>query len=579
MPLGSLFQSIYTKMVVTLLVAVLPFYLIVLQINRSDATGVRDGVAESVRSQAHYYLSSLETELSQVIKFQQQLSASPELDTLSNASEIMTNEEKRQAVLAIQRQLIQLQSMSQYIADTTAYLPDLGTMITANQTYRDISESERESLQRFVRPSAAALIEEKGRLYICYSNSYLFGVAIPSFVLTIELDRERLAAAMDRFKYNGVGIAALFGSEGGWRVASDGSGEERESLLRAADAAGGIGPTAVETLHTEQGDYLHYSERSAFLGATFAVFVPEKEVLGKLKANRDRIRYVSLVSLLIIAVVSYVVYRLVHHPLRKMIVAFRQVGNGNFDVSIERSSKDEFAYLYRHFNQTIRKLQELVYEVYEQKYRTQTAELKQLQSQINPHFLYNSFFTIYRMAKFGENDNVAQFSKYLGEYYRFITRDGAEEVTVQDEVVHARTYTDIQLFRFHDRIFVRFEDVPEALARMSVPRLTLQPVIENAFVHALEKRAEGGLLDVSFLLTEEEAVIAVEDNGTGLDDTVLEALRRKLQTAGQSGETTGLGNVHRRLRLRFGEKAGLRLSRGALGGLRVEVAFPSSSNR
>lgn len=76
MPLGSLFHSIYTKMVVTLLVAVLPFYLIVLQINRSDATGVRDGVAESVRSQAHYYLSSLETELSQVIKFQQQLSAS-----------------------------------------------------------------------------------------------------------------------------------------------------------------------------------------------------------------------------------------------------------------------------------------------------------------------------------------------------------------------------------------------------------------------------------------------------------------------------------------------------------------------
>ncbi|MCD9022500.1 sensor histidine kinase [Cohnella silvisoli] len=577
MQTGSLFQSTYTRMVVTLLVAVIPFYLIVLQINRSDAEGVRQGVSDSISSQAHYYLSSLEAELSQVIKFQQQLAANTDLDTLSNASEIMTNEDKRKAVLSIQQQLIQLKYMSQYIANTTAYLPDLGKMITANQTYQDISKAEYDALGHFIVPATAPLRALGDRLFICYSNPNLFGVTTPSFVLTIEIDRSRLSAALEQFKYNGAGITALLGSDNRWQVIASGSETPAAGLLLGAHEEGNE-TSGISTLRSESGDYLHYYEKSSFLGATFAVLVPEKEVFGKLKLNRDRIRYVSLFSLLIIAAVSYVIYRVIHHPLRKFIVAFRQVGNGNFNVSIERSSKDEFAYLYRHFNQTVRKLQELVYEVYEQKYRTQHAELKQLQSQINPHFLYNSFFTIYRMAKFGEVDNVAQFTKYLGEYYRFITRDGAEEVSVLDETVHARTYTEIQLFRFHDRISVRFGDIPEGLANLTIPRLTLQPVIENAFVHALEDRAEGGYLEVQYSLNENCAVVTVEDNGGRLDDSALEMLQRRLHASQQSGETTGMTNVHRRLQLRFGEEAGLKLSRSPFGGLKVEIVIPVAPN-
>ena len=242
----------------------------------------------------------------------------------------------------------------------------------------------------------------------------------------------------------------------------------------------------------------------------------------------------SLFSLLIIAIISYVVYRLIHSPLRMFIAAFRHVGNGHFNVSIERSSKDEFAYLYRHFNQTVRKLQELVYEVYEQKYRTQHAELKQLQSQINPHFLYNSFFTIYRMAKFGEVDNIERFTKYMGDYYRFITRDGVEEVSIREESAHARNYTEIQLFRFNDRLSVSFGDIPDELADVKVPRLTLKPIMENAFAHALEDKAEGGYMEVSYRLLEDRAIVTVEDNGGKLDEAMLQFLRRRLLKPGRT---------------------------------------------
>ena len=116
----------------------------------------------------------------------------------------------------------------------------------------------------------------------------------------------------------------------------------------------------------------------------------------------------------------------------------------------------------------------------------QNIELKQLQSQINPHFLYNSFFNIYRLAKDEDYENLTCFTQYLGSYYQYITRSASDEVSLLDEYNHAKTYCNIQQMRFHNRLELKMAPLPEAFAGYRVPRLIMQPIIENAFEHGLK---------------------------------------------------------------------------------------------
>ncbi|WP_309120943.1 histidine kinase [Paenibacillus sp.] len=570
MEAGSLLQSTYTKLLVTLLCVVMPLYIVSLQINHSDAESVREGISESIRSQAHFYLSSLEQEFDQTIRFQQELGMNKDLDTLSNASEILSNEGKRSAILSVQQQLIQLKFSNRFIENTKAYIPSLGSMIAANQPYFDMSEEEYAAMRAVSDSFVSPFIYWRGRLFISYMNPLLLEGTEPPFLLSVEINIGKIKETLNQFKYNGAGGAALASFKGEWAFANEADDPVMARLIELVQG-GAAEPSGMGTLVLDRSNYLYYYEPSDQIGANFVVYVPEDEVFGPLERNRRRIWYLSIFSLLLIAAISAVVYRLIHRPLRKLMVAFRDVGNGQFNTVIERTERDEFAYLYRHFNQTVRKLQELVYEVFEQKYRTQHAELKQLQSQINPHFLYNSFFTIFRMAKLGDTELIQRFTQYLAEYYKFITRDSRELIRLSEEAAHAKTYVDIQLVRFGDRIAVRFDAIPDSFAERLVPRLILQPIIENAFIHALENKAQDGLLLVEFLERGSGLVVVVEDNGAGLTEAALDELRAKLESGRAEGETTGLANVHRRLRARYGEGAGLAVDRGAGGGLRVEM--------
>lgn len=139
---------------------------------------------------------------------------------------------------------------------------------------------------------------------------------------------------------------------------------------------------------------------------------------------------------------------MIHQPLKNLIQNFRNIEKGNFDIALKYPLNDEFGYLYDQFNSTVHQLDILVHEVYEQQYRVSLSELRHLQSQINPHFLYNTYFILYRMAKLRDHENLILLANYLGEYFQFITRDGAAEIPFEKEAKHAKNYLDIQTMRF-----------------------------------------------------------------------------------------------------------------------------------
>jgi two-component system, sensor histidine kinase YesM len=219
----------------------------------------------------------------------------------------------------------------------------------------------------------------------------------------------------------------------------------------------------------------------------------------------------------------------------------------------------------------VERLKTLINQIYKQKILSQKAELKQLQSQINPHFLYNSFFILSRMIKLGQYENSSDFASQLGGYFKYITRSASDEIELQKEVEHARVYTNIQEIRFSRRIRVIFQDLPDCWNDIIVSRLIIQPVIENAFEHGLENKKKDGIIQVTFNSIDRGIQISVEDNGEELTGNELANLQQMIAELDDTTEYTGILNIHRRITLKFGEESGMVLSKSTLGGLRVDI--------
>lgn len=261
--------------------------------------------------------------------------------------------------------------------------------------------------------------------------------------------------------------------------------------------------------------------------------------------------------------------KLMYRPLMRLIHGFKRVQKLELvPVPIDRR-RDEFGYLYQAFNDTVHSLKTLIEQNYEQQIRNQRSELKRLQSQINPHFLYNCFFVLCRLIKSEHKEKAYQFCLYIGEYFQFITRDDEDVIPLEMEVKHSRTYVEMQTICYGDRIRVRFHvETPP----LQVPRLVLQPIIENAYKHGLGGMAGPGELWVHNEVRSDGITLCVEDNGNNLDDDRLEQLHARLtHSADRIEETTGLINVHRRIQLHYGAEYGLEVSRSALGGLKVLI--------
>lgn len=300
-------------------------------------------------------------------------------------------------------------------------------------------------------------------------------------------------------------------------------------------------------------------------------YLPAEVMQGPLRNFYPWLWIFTVTSLLLIVLYSYLTHRVIHRPLARLVQAFRKVEQGDLSVRLSLKRNDEFGYLYRQFNEMAVNLDTLIQQVYQQKLLMQRAELKQLQSQINPHFLYNSFFIINTMARLGD-DNLIVFSKLLSEYYQFITRNTSDQVTLSEEIRHAIIYTEIQKIRFSRRLSIEFPPCPEEFGSMLVPRLILQPIIENAFNHGVERMADGGLIHISYEVSGQLLQILVEDSGD-IRDEEIESLMKRVLDAGAETEVTGLINIHRRLRLVFGGQSGLAFSRSPLGGLMVRLSI------
>ncbi len=284
-------------------------------------------------------------------------------------------------------------------------------------------------------------------------------------------------------------------------------------------------------------------------------------------------------GMLILLVVSTLffgrqLYRLLSLPINTLTDAFEHIKRGDFSVSIHYHRGDEFQKIYSGYNNMKDQLKELIRDNYEKELMVSKAEMKLLQAQISPHFLYNSFYNIYSLAQLQDCEGIQNLTSRLAEYYRYITRNKADQVELWKEYEFTKNYIEIQNIRFGDRIDCRMEALPSDLSSFMVPKLFMQPMVENAYRHGLKDVESNGILLITHhRVADGNLTIIIENNGKEVTDEELAEInhRLKIETFHGDEELTGMVNTHRRLRILLGENSGISLGRSDLGGMKVEI--------
>lgn len=568
--------SIFFKLVIIFLVVIIPLYTISLLINERGSSSISREISSSVMSKVHFYLNSLETEISHIKSRQLEYIMDDNLQMLCVTAGELDSFDTVKAVNDLQKKLQIMKNSSIYIENASIHIPSLGQTISSKRILGAMPQEKYNFLLSSAEKNNSTLIFYKGDIFLSayYPDPVPKNSSSPMYLFEIELSVKELGKALSGFSsYTGDGFV-LMNREQNWFV----SGKKDDGIMpvlsrflqqkNIRDRKSGT-----DMLKYDNKNYLIAFETSSYLNMTLVAYVPEEQFMGSLNDYRIWFWVLCLLSILIVIFFSYSIYQLIYRPLHQLVYSFSKVDADELDIAIAYNGNDEFRYVFEHFNIMVEKLKGLVKRIFEEQILYQRAELKQLQSQINPHFLYNSFYLIYRMAKEEDYGNVCRTSQLLGEYYKFITRNASDEIPLYMEFNHAKAYVEIQNIRFSNRIQVDFDELPDSLKEIPVPRLILQPVIENAFEHGLKNKLKNGKLKVEISSTDDRICIAVEDNGEEITDEILGKLQEALSVSSGEIENTGLLNVHKRIRIKFGSDFGLGVSRGQLGGLRVEMGF------
>ncbi|MFP4977307.1 sensor histidine kinase [Paenibacillus sp. CN-4] len=320
--------------------------------------------------------------------------------------------------------------------------------------------------------------------------------------------------------------------------------------------------------------FLTVYHHSRLTGWTVSVDIPLSKVLSEVKQNRNTLQITTLLLLTFALFVATLFSHALTRPLKSMVRLMRQVQHGNLDVWIHAKYNDEIGMLGTHFNRMIIRIKELLQEVKLTEKRKQKADMRALQSQINPHFIYNTLESIRMLAESNDDPRVAQLTYLLGLQMRYSIVRQEEKVTVRQELEHVRHYMDLMQIRFPGKFELKL-DVPEPLMSLPVIKLVFQPIVENAVFHGLEAKPGTGTVTISaFREDGGRVVFRVEDDGVGMDESKLKSLNESLeQEESDSPFGIGLHNVNERLQLHYGRGAGLQVESTPGGGTCVRLTL------
>jgi len=286
----------------------------------------------------------------------------------------------------------------------------------------------------------------------------------------------------------------------------------------------------------------------------------------------------TFIAFVVIAIVLFVLSILIPlsitRPINELSKVMDRVAKGDLSVRANFNKGPEMTALSDSLNTMIDKINELLQQVTDEQTCLRKAEFEVLQAQINPHFLYNTLDAIVWLAEAGEQKKVVTMVGDLSNFFRTSLNHGRDIVTIQDELQHINSYLKIQKVRYQDILEYDIQ-VPKDLNDYLIPKITLQPLVENALYHGIKNKRGRGKIIVTGRRDGEILVLSVSDNGIGMTPEVLERLKEELRLETEGERTIyGMYNVNERIRLNFGDQYGLHIASTYGEGSQIEVVLP-----
>lgn len=369
---------------------------------------------------------------------------------------------------------------------------------------------------------------------------------------------------------------------------------EKRQILSSSSSKGiyedfssyaGIDPTKYKTL-AETGsqifsinntDFLFICKSSPALNWKVINLIPLENLTLDHVVILHNILIISIVVFILSVVFSILCTSTVTAPIHRLVDKMKSASAGKLDISVSYSSNDELAVLYNQFNLMMQKIQTLLNDIYEEQNAKQKMEVQLLQSQINPHFLYNTLNTIKSLIELDMKETAVKAVSAMSTFYRNSLSKGQFIIPLRQELILTEQYLYIQNLRYMD--FVDYEITYESSWEdhgAEIPKLTIQPVVENIFVHGLTNQMCHIHLNVS--IKNNTIYISISDNGSGIPREKLTELNRSIRDFKTARYSFGLPSINHRISLLYGENYGLTIKSSPENGTTVTIAIPDKKS-
>lgn len=321
------------------------------------------------------------------------------------------------------------------------------------------------------------------------------------------------------------------------------------------------------------GDWLVERKQIGYTGWNIVVVNSMSNLLVENRRFHYIIWFILLLVGAILILLDIQVFRNFTDPVYQLLATMEDFGKGNYNSRAKEEGIGELKSLSANFNIMADKLQKQMEEIRQNEREKQKMEKKLLQSQINPHFLYNTLDSIIWMIRSEEYEGAGEMVSSLAKFFRISLSQGKDMIPLGKELEHATSYLKIQNIRFKDKFDFKVEADPK-LMKYLIPKLSIQPLLENAIYHGMEGMYEDGEIIISVYEEEDSIKIDVADNGLGMTEDKLEYIMHHQVVSSKRGSGIGVRNVHERIQLIYGKQYGITITSELDEGTTATITIP-----
>jgi two-component system, sensor histidine kinase YesM len=306
----------------------------------------------------------------------------------------------------------------------------------------------------------------------------------------------------------------------------------------------------------------------------YVAVVPLNEISRQSDIFRIFIIILYILFCVLLVLGGVLISRQLYKPIKMLVDNFKNLENGDFTYQMQHNRVDEFGYVFDQFNNMILKLKDSINEIYTMKLLNKEAELKALQSQLDEHFLYNVFDTIYWMSNIYKINDLSKIILSLSKYFRLNLNGGKDIITVDEVVQLIVCYMDIQKIR-HKNKFDYVINVDDSLKNSLVLKHLFQPLVENAILHGIEQKRGRGNIDISFTKEESNIRFSISDNGVGISNMKLQQILKYLNDDfSVNEENFALRNINAQIKLFYGKEYSMQIFSSENEGTQIILVLP-----